>query len=143
MGTAAIPGNSRASSNAGTGNPNAPQFVEEPASYIFNFTLTANQKVGQVPVNIDRDSDFMLTGINGSSTGTYTLNIRLPSGRLICSSQINNTNFIGVANQPTAVGPCPVYRAGSTGPEIDLTDTSGASNVLQIVFSGIRRLRSA
>jgi len=138
-----MPGQTRASSNADTGNANQPQFTEEPAQYIFGYTLTANQAVQRIPVNIDRDSDFLLTGINGSSTGTYTLNVRLPSGRLLGSAQVNNTNFIGTANQPTAIGPPPIYRAGSTGPELDLTDTSGAGNTLQIVFSGIRRLRSA
>lgn len=138
-----MPGQTSASTNAGTGNSAAPNFVEEPAQYIFSYTLTALQSVGRVPVNIDRDSDFLLTGVNGSSTGTYTLNFRLPSGRLIGSAQVNNTNFIGTANQPTAIGPPPLYRAGSTGPEIDLTDTSNASNVLQIVFSGIRRIRTA
>lgn len=124
---------------------NQPQatYVEEPAQYIFNLTLTASQALQRVPVNIDRDSDFLWTGINGSSTGTYTLNVRLPSGRLICSQQINNTNFIGTPNVPTPIGPPPIYRAGSTGPELDLTDTSGQSNTLQLVFSGIRRLRTS
>jgi hypothetical protein len=141
--SAAVPGNSQASTNNGTGNPNQPQFVEEPANYVFNYTLTALQSVQRVPVNIDRDSDFMLTGINGSSTGGYNLNFRLPSGRQIGSALVANTNFIGSANQPTSIGPPPVYRAGSTGPEIDLTDTSNAGNTIQVVFSGIRRLRTA
>jgi hypothetical protein len=141
--SAAVPGNSQASTNNGTGNPNQPQFVEEPANYVFNYTLTALQSVQRVPVNIDRDSDFMLTGINGSSTGSYNLNFRLPSGRQIGSALVASTNLIGAANQPTSIGPPPVYRAGSTGPEIDLTDTSNANNTLQIVFSGVRRLRTA
>lgn len=131
-----------------TPSPNAPQppqpvYVEEPAQYIFNLTLAANATPTNIPVNIDRDSDFLLTGINGSSTGLYSLNFRLPSGRLICNQQILNTNFIGTANQPTAIGPPPIYRAGSTGPQLDLTDLTGSSNTLQIVFSGIRRLRTS
>jgi hypothetical protein len=139
----ATPGNSQSSTNAGTGNPNQPQFVEEPGIYVFNYTLTALQSVQRVPVNIDRDSDFMLTGVNGSSTGGYNLNFRLPSGRQVCSALIANTNLIGAANQPTSIGPPPVYRAGSTGPEIDLTDTSNAGNTIQVIFSGVRRLRTA
>jgi hypothetical protein len=124
-------------------NPdNQPTYVEEPAIYVFNTTLTANQHVGQVAVNIDRDSDFLLTGLNGSSTGAYTLNFRLPSGRMVSTAEILNTDLLGTANQPTAVGPPPIYRAGSTGPQLDLSDTSGESNNLRIVFSGIRRLRT-
>lgn len=132
---------SPASQGGGTAQPN---FIEEPATYVFNYTLTANQAVTRVAVNIDRDSDFLLTGINGTSTGGYTLNVRLPSGRLIASQQMISTQFVSNApNQPTAIGPPPIYRAGSTGPELDLTDTSIASNTLQIIFSGLRRLRTA
>lgn len=126
------------------GATNQPNFIEEPATYVFNYTLNALQAVTRVAVNIDRDSDFLLTGINGISTGGYTLNVRLPSGRLIASQQMINTQFVSNApNQPTAIGPPPIYRAGSTGPELDLTDTSNASNTLQIIFSGLRRLRTA
>lgn len=129
-------------SQGGT-NPNAqPQFVEEPANYIFTYTLTGNQSVQYVPVNIDRDSDFCLTGLNGSSTGTFTMNFRLPSGRLICNQNVQSTNLLGTPNIPTTIGPPPIYRAGSTGPEVSLTDTSGAGNTVTIVFSGIRRLRT-
>lgn len=135
------PQGSPASQGGATAQPN---FVEEPATYVFNYTLTSGQAVTRVAVNIDRDSDFLLTGINGTSTGGYTLNVRLPSGRLIASQQMINSQFVSNApNQPTAIGPPPTYRAGSTGPELDLTDTSLASNTLQIIFSGIRRLRTA
>lgn len=132
---------SPASQGGATSQPN---FIEEPATYVFNYTLTSGQAVTRVAVNIDRDSDFLLTGINGTSTGGYTLNVRLPSGRLIASQQMINSQFVSNApNQPTAIGPPPIYRAGSTGPELDLTDTSMNSNTLQIVFSGLRRLRTA
>lgn len=128
---------------AGADNPeNQPTYVEEPAIYVFTQQLTTGEHIGQVAVNIDRDSDFLLTGINGSSDGAYTLNFRLPSGRLISNAEILNTDIIGTANQPTAIGPSPIYRAGSVGPQLDLTDVSGDTNNLIIVFSGIRRLRT-
>lgn len=136
------PGGTSAQSNAGTGNAAQPAFVEEPAVYYFTYQLTANQPVQNVSVNIDRDSDFCLTGLNGGSTGTYTFNFKLPSGRYIANVQMANTDFIGTANQPVAIGPPPIYRAGSVGPQIDLTDTSGATNNIRIAFSGIRRLRT-
>lgn len=120
-----------------------PDFIEEPGVYVFTYALTALQAVQRVPVNIDRDSDFLLVAINGSSTGTYTLNFRLPSGRLYASQQVTNGQFVSSApNQPTPIGPPPIYRAGSTGPELDLTDTSNAGNNIQLVFQGIKRLRS-
>lgn len=130
------------SPSASSAAANQPTYVEEPAFYYFTQTLTANQALQAIGVNIDRDSDFELTGINGSSTGAYTLNFRLPSGRLISNAQILNTDLLGTANQPTAIGPPPIYRAGSVGPQLDLTDTSSNSNTVRIVFSGIRRLRT-
>lgn len=124
-------------------NPaNQPTYVEEPAAYLFSQALTSDQALQQISVNIDRDSDFLLTGINGSSTGGYTFNFRLPSGRLYSNAQIPNTDIIGSANQPTAIGPPPIYRAGSVGPQVDLTDTSGAGNQVYVLFTGIRRIRT-
>lgn len=123
---------------------NQPQYVEEPANFVFQITLNALQPLNRIPVPIDRDTDFLWTGLNGSSTGSYTINIVLPSGRYMNSSQIQNGNQVSTAaNQPTAIGPPPIYRAGSSGPLLDLTDTSNASNTIELVFSGIRRLRTA
>lgn len=126
----------------GSSSENQPTYVEEPALYVFTMSLTADQHVPNVAVNIDRDSDFLLTGINGSSDGAYTLNFQLPSGRLVSNAEILNTDLLGTANQPTAIGPPPIYRAGSIGPQLTLTDISGTTNNITIVFSGIRRLRT-
>lgn len=125
-------------------NAAQPQYTEEPAAYPFLITLTASQALTRIPVPIDRDADFFWTGLNGSQTGSYTLNIVLPSGRYMCSSQIQNANLVSpAANQPTAIGPPAIYRAGSSGPMLDLTDTSVASNTIELVFTGIRRVRTA
>ena len=121
---------------------NQPTYVEEPAFYPFTISLAADAHVSDVAVNIDRDSDFLLTGLNGSSEGAYTLNFRLPSGRQVSTAEILNTDILGTANQPTAIGPPPIYRAGSTGPQLSLTDISGATNNIIIIFSGIRRIRT-
>lgn len=120
------------------------QYVEEPRTYVFSVTLTALQNIPRIAVPIDRDADFVLTGINGSSTGSYTLNFLLPSGRDYASSAIQNANLVSPdANQPTAIGPPPLYRAGSNGPQLTLTDTSTDTNAIEIEFSGISRVRTA
>jgi hypothetical protein len=114
-------------------------YAEEPCVYVFQVVLTANQALKNQNVPIDPDSDFLWTGIHGSSTGTYTLNVRLPTGRNLANVALNNTNLIGTANQPTAIGPAPVYPRAGIGPSLEITDTSGAGNTVQICFSGIRR----
>lgn len=121
---------------------NQPEYVEEPAIYTFVQALTAGQHLNEVAVNIDRDTDWLWTGLNGSSTGNYTVNFRLPSGRQLSNAEIFNQDIIGTANQPTTIGPPPVYRAGSVGPQVTLTDISGGANTVTIVFTGIRRVRT-
>lgn len=119
-----------------------PQYVEEPAIYPFVITLSAGQHIPDTAVNIDRDADFLLTGIWGSSTGDYTLNFRLPSGRQISTQEILDTDLLGTANQPTAIGPPPIYRAGSSGPQLSMTDVSSNTNDVRLYFAGIRRVRT-
>jgi hypothetical protein len=119
----------------------ASQYVEEPCFYVYQVALTANQALRDQAVPVDRDADFMLTGIHGTSTSTYTINFRLPSGRQFANTQLHNVNLVGTAAEPALVGPAPVYAAGSVGPALDITDTSGAGNTVEIIFSGIRRLK--
>jgi len=128
--------------SASTQQSNQPTYVEEPAIYEFTTQLSSDEAVTDVAVPIDRDSDFLLTGIWGSSSGEFTLNFRLPSGRQISNQQILNTDILGTANQPVSIGPPPIYRAGSVGPQLDLTDISGATNNITILFGGIRRIRT-
>ncbi len=120
---------------------NQPDYVEEPQLYPYTVSLAGNQHLEEQSVNIARDADFTLTGVNGSSAGRYTLNFRTPSGRLISTAEILDTDIIGTANQPTAFMPM-VYRAGSVGPQLNITDVSGATNAVSIVFSGIRRVKT-
>jgi hypothetical protein len=118
------------------------QYSEEPALYVFQIVLTPLQALRAQKIPIDLDSDFILTGINGTSTGLYTVNVLLPSGRMLSNVPLRSDNLIGTANQPTALPVTPIYKMASIGPALDLTDTSNANNTLEIVFSGIRRYRS-
>lgn len=115
----------------------------EPAIYAFQIVMTANQKLNAQKVPIDPDSDFLLRGVHGSSTGGYTVNMRLPRGNNISNAAIQNGNFVGTASQPAPIGPSPVYLANGIGPAVDLVETSGATNTIEIIFSGVRRYKTA
>jgi hypothetical protein len=117
----------------------SPVYAEEPCVYTYQVVLTAAQILKNQNVPIDVDSDFLLTGIHGTRTGSYNVNFKLPSGRSFSNVMIQDTNLIGVANQPTAIGPSALYNRGTVGPTLEITDTSGAGNTLEICFSGIRR----
>jgi hypothetical protein len=121
--------------------PAAPQYVQQSTWYVFQMILSANQQVSRLPVQIANDADFILTGIHGTSTADFTVNFRLPNGDSFATAQMHKANFLGTPNQPTPIGPSAPYRAGSTGPMLDLTDLSGAPNTLEIIFSGIKRMK--
>jgi hypothetical protein len=115
-----------------------PNYTYEPCFYPLQLTLTALQALKGQKVPIDGDSDFILTGIHGTQTSTYTINVKLPSGRQLSNNPVQNANLVGSANQPTAFPPM-LYPHGGNGPSCDLTDTSNANNTLEIVFDGYRR----
>lgn len=117
-------------------------YAYEPALYVFQIVLTSGQKLNAQKIPIDPDSDFLLRGVHGTSTGTYTVNMRLPRGNNLANAQLQNTNFVGTASQPAPIGPSPIYLANGIGPALDLTDTSGASNTLEVCFSGVRRYKT-
>jgi len=116
------------------------QFYDEPASYPFDVTLTANQALKDLSQFFDRDSDFYWTGLVGTQTGAYNLRLQLPSGRFLSSAPVKNTNLVGTAQFPVPIFPAVrVPGGGKIG--IEVTDTSGAGNTIQLVFIGIRRFR--
>lgn len=115
-----------------------PNYTYEPCVYPLQIILTALQAVKNQKVGIDADSDFILTGVHGTSTSTYNVNFRLPSGRQLSNNLVQNTNLVGTANQPAAFPPM-LYPKGGLGPQTDLTDTSNAGNTIEIIFDGYRR----
>ncbi len=114
---------------------------EEPHAIPFDITLTGNQELLQQGVFIDSDGDFVLKGIVGSQTGAYNLRFRLPSGRSWPNGYVRNTNLVGSAQFPVPVEPNVVFPAGSKV-AIDIKDTSGSSNTIQILLIGSKLLKT-
>jgi hypothetical protein len=117
------------------------QPYEEPHAIPYDVTLTGNQEVLQQGVFIDQDGDFVLKGIVGSQSGAYSLRFRLPSGRYWPNGYVKNTNLVGTAQFPVPVEPNVVFPAGSKI-AIDIKDTSGASNTVQILLIGSKLLKT-
>jgi hypothetical protein len=89
-----------------------------------------------VGIVIDADADFQAIWLIASSTGTFNARFGdAATGRYFMSGLIANVNLFGTALAPFPMLPPYVFkRQGSI--TIDLTDTSGAPNTIQIVFSG-------
>lgn len=114
---------------------------EEPHAIPFDVTLTGNQELLQQGVFIDSDGDFVLKGIVGTQTGNYSLRFRLPSGRYWPNGYVKNGNLVGTAQFPVPVEPNVVFPAGSKV-AIDIKDTSGSSNTVQILLIGSKLLKT-
>lgn len=115
---------------------------EEVGYYVFNQTLTANQSLPNLTQFIDGDSDFVLVSIHGKSTGSYNINIKDNALKPLYSSDADSTLVVGTAQLPCRIRPALFYpAAGKIG--ISLTDTSGAPNTVQLVFTGVKKFRTS
>jgi hypothetical protein len=118
--------------------PPVSQVVERGFDYAYQITLSASQSLTDQVLSVNGDADFIVKAICGTSTGTYTIRLKDAHGYYLSSAQLKSANVVG-----TRVAPAPMFpelfipRAGKLG--IDITDTSGASNVVEIVFIGVKR----
>jgi hypothetical protein len=106
--------------------------------YDYVLPPTTIQALANLPTNIviNGDADFQAIWLIASSTGPFTCRFGDgATGRFFMSRPVNNVNLFGTALQPFPMLPPYVWkRQGSIS--LDLTDTSGAPNTIQIVFSG-------
>ena len=132
-------------------NPLAPQafmgmqtgpYVDRPFIYPYDITLTANQSLTNQTVSLMTDSDFYLRGIwISTSTGTFSFRWSDSSSYYFAPSLIASANMSTFAGQPFPVIPEVWYPAGGKI-GVDIQDTSGATNVVEVIFSGVKRFRA-
>lgn len=116
----------------------ARHFYDEPCLQPFDRVLTASQVLNDLSQFFPKDADFIWTGLAGSQTGAYSIQLMLPNGHLMSSAQIRNANIIGTAQFPVPIFPAVrVPAGGRIG--INITDLSGSTNTVQIVFIGFLR----
>jgi hypothetical protein len=114
------------------------QYEPEAAAEPFDVALLASEYKPDLSRFFGRDHDFLITGLSGTQTGEYKVQLILPSGRQYSSSAINRANLIGSsAAFPKDIWPGILVPAnGKIG--LNITDLSAAANTVQIVFHGFR-----
>jgi hypothetical protein len=116
---------------------------EESAIYVFSFVLTANQIKTNLEVSIDTDSDFYLKGIViASATSDFRFRYADESGYYTSNAMLDSSAIPVNAALPFPVTPQLRYSAGGRIP-IDLTDTSGAGNTINMWFLGTKRFQKS
>jgi hypothetical protein len=116
----------------------AAQYLES-SMLVLDVSLTALQNKANNSLLIDPTGDFELYGLAGSSTGTYQIRVKLPSGRYMPDSYGQNLNLVGSAQFPVPLT-VPAYFLANSRIYVDLIDTSNANNAIELVFIGIRHL---
>lgn len=113
---------------------------EDPFDYVADVTLTANQAL-QTTIDIDADSDFLARALYvAAATGAFKLRWSDSRQYFVSNERIASQNL---STDPAA--PYPIYPElplpANGRITLDLEDTSGAGNSIQIVFRGAKRFR--
>ena len=116
--------------------------VDIPYDYIYDVVLTGNQALRDQIVAIQNDADFVLRSIKlASYTGAFQIRLSDSQGTYLSNGYLNYGVFLsgGVAVEFPMFPELTFPAGGRIG--IDITDTSGATNTIEIAFRGAKRYR--
>lgn len=108
----------------------------DPYDYVLDFVLTALQST-QFQKSLDTDSDFLWEAIVVSSA-TSTFNVQFTDSRRYTISDAQMPSTIYTGTDPYALG-VPLVEPAGGRIIAAVTDTSGSTNTIQIVFRGAKR----
>jgi hypothetical protein len=119
-------------------------FEPKPYDYVYNppnGQLTGGQVLGNQTVAIQTDADFMLFGWYLSLfTGAFQILLTDDTGYQMFSGFMNSGAISQSSASPTVFSPAHPFRAGGKI-VIAITDLSGVTNPLQIIFKGEKLYR--
>lgn len=120
----------------------APQgWQDQSFDYPFNITLTGNQIADNQIVPIYTYADFILRAlIITVQTGAFSVQFTDGQGYQLSNGKINAFNLVGTPSDPFIFFPEVAYPAGGRI-GINIQDTSGAGNTIQLLFRGVNRYR--
>lgn len=114
-------------------------YVDKPFDYVFDVTLTTFQTLLSQQIPIQTDSAFLARGVYiSSATGLFSFRWSDANNWYHSDGLISSANFSTFAGQPFVILPEEMYPAGSKL-TIDISDTSGSTNVIELVFTGVKR----
>lgn len=118
-------------------------FVDVDFSYTYDVTLSGNQFLRDQTVSTTNDADFEWRAlVMAFFTGSFNVRFADSQGYYLSNGVIANANLVGDAASPYVVWPGILIPAGGRI-GIDIQDTSGQSNTIEILFRGVKRYRIA
>lgn len=125
-------------------NDSAPLgFVDVDFVYPYDVTLTANQFLRDQSISTTNDADFSWrAAVIAFSTGAFNIRFADSQGYYLSNGMIVSANLLGDAASPYPIFPEILIPAGGRI-GIDIQDTSGSTNVIQLLMRGVKRYRIA
>lgn len=118
-------------------------FIDVDFSYVYDVVLTGNQFLRDQSISTTNDADFAWRGIVVAvSTGAFNIRFSDSQGFYLSNGMIASANLIGDAASPWPMFPEILIPAGGRI-GVDIQDTSGAGNTIEIVCRGVKRYRIA
>jgi hypothetical protein len=116
--------------------PVAPEFIDVPYEYSYSTILGPHETLRDDFIFIRADADFLMQGIAiGRCSAPFLFRLADSEGRYLSHSLINSDYLAGV---PFPLVPSLKFpAAGRIG--IDVTETSGVENGIEIRFQGVKR----
>lgn len=123
-------------------NDSSPEgYVDVDFSYVYDVILTANQTLRDQALSTMNDADFAARAVVITfSTGTFNVRISDSQGYYLSNGFVASANIVGDAASPYPIWPEIIIPAGGRI-GIDIQDTSGNPNTIQLVFRGVKRYR--
>jgi hypothetical protein len=112
-------------------------------TYTYDVVLTASQVLPGQQVSTTTDADFAIRAIVvATSTGSFSIKFYDSQNYALSNDYVASSNILGDASSPFPVFPEVLIPAGGRI-GIDIEDTSGDDNTIEILFRGVKRYRLA
>ena len=118
-------------------------FVDVDFTYPYDVVLTGNQFLRDQSISTTNDADFSWRAIViAYSTGAFNVRFADSQGYYLSNGMIVSANILGDASSPYPIFPEILIPAGGRI-GIDIQDTSGSGNTIELLFRGVKRYRIA
>jgi hypothetical protein len=125
-------------------NADTPEgYVDVDFSYPYDVVLAGNQTLTGQQISTTNDADFAWRAvISAVATGTFNIKFYDSQNYALSNDYIASANLVGDASSPFPIFPEILIPAGGRI-GIDIADTSGNPNTIEILCRGIKRFRVA
>ena len=127
----------------GLNNASPLNYVDVDFTYPYDVVLTANQFLRDQTISTTNDADFAWRAlVIASNTGAFNVRFADSQGYYLSNGMIASANLIGDAASPYPIFPEIIIPAGGRI-GIDIQDTSGSGNTIELLCRGVKRYRIA